>query len=82
MVGGRSGELGATAVVTVGLVFVIPPACAAVGLLVLEKTEFLRHPLARCAATELIGEVDLALTKVSTGLGCRKPPFVGDGLLD
>jgi len=41
MVGGGSGELGSTAVVTAGLVFVMSSACGAGGLLVLEKTEFL-----------------------------------------
>src|ERR1700735_4329750 len=62
MVGGRSGELGVTAVVTAVSGWVIRSACAAGRVLVLEKWELLGYPLTRRAAGQplpLVGQVGL-----------------------
>src|SRR5580692_9978892 len=70
MVGGRSGELGVTAVVTAGWACVMPLASAAGRALVLEKWEFLRHPLTRRAAGELspvVGQMGLVVIAARHG---------------
>ena len=64
MVGGRSGELGGTVVVTEVAGRVMRSASAGDAAVVLEKWEFLGDPLARRAAAEqspVVGQVGLVV---------------------
>src|ERR1700735_2970515 len=64
MLGGRSGELGVTVLVTAVAECVMPSVSVAGGPLVLEKWELLRHPLTWRAAGQpfpVVGHVRLVV---------------------